>query len=183
MKKQEFLWWMNSSHQAFSWIPPSKIYFLKTEMLIFLMKSWTLPDVLRYVLRNYLPSKIVMLSTRIANTEPTSQQSLVCFEHPKKNKQNLTNAEQLHEWNSSLLWLMLPPFSLWNQCDFSKYVPFSFHICLLSSIEWILYMKCLVHCRINLFLISSWITQCLILPGLLPTGTWQQDPESASSAG
>lgn len=170
---------MNSSHQAFSWIPPSKIYFLKIKMLIFPVKSWASPDILRYILQNYLLSNIVKFPTKIVKTETPPQRSLVCFEHPK-NKQILTNIEQLHEWNSLVLF---PLLSLWDWSDFNKSCAFlSTFKFGRTEVSHGFYIKCLVHFRVNLFLIRSCITQCLILLGLLPTGTWQWDLETTSFA-
>lgn len=71
--------------------------------------------------------------------------------------------------------LMFPLHSLWDQCDFNKSCAFlsTFKFgC--AEVSHGFYIQCLFHLRVNIFLISSCIIQCLILLGLLPTGTWRR---------
>lgn len=154
---------------GFSWIPPSKICFLKMKMVIFLMKSCASPDILRSALQNYLLSKIVKLSKK--------QQRLRSHrrDHCASKKQTNPNKHWTAPWMEFLnAVLMLPLLSLWDQADFNKSCAF------LSTFKFGcaggsngFYIKCLLHFGVNIFLISSCLTQCLIRLGLLPTGTWQ----------
>lgn len=99
---------------------------------------------------------------------------MVCFEHPKK------QANPNKHWTAPWMEfrravLMFPPHSLWDQCDFNKSWAFlsTFKFgC--AEVSHGFYIQSLLHFRVNVLLISSCITQCLILLGVLPTGTWRR---------